>query len=150
MDDWLKQLQSEFDTATREASELLEEVAKEAARETERAADQLIEASSSVIDEVDRVIGPAVRSWSDQLDDSLEAGFLYVDQHLTPWIAEVAMPVTHTVNPWLQNHQTCVGCRNYHGTAYGDEMMVCAMHPYGPETDSCRDWESIWPSDQAS
>lgn len=148
MDDWLKQLQDEFSAATREASELIEEVARETAKETEKAADQLIEASNLVIDEMDRVIGPAVRDWSNQLDDSLDAGFLYLDQHLTPWIEEIAAPVTHTVNPWLQNHPVCVGCRNYHGTPYGDQMLVCGMHPYGPETESCRDWESVWPESE--
>ena len=150
MDDWLKQLQDEFSAATKEAGELLEEVTRETAKETEKAADQLLEVSTSVMDEVDRVIGPAISSWSNQIDDSLEAGFLYLDQHLTPWLEELAAPVTHTVNPWLQNHPTCVGCRNYHGTAYGDQMMVCAMHPYGPETESCRDWESVWPEDSES
>ena len=153
MDDWQKQLEDRLnaiaDEMARETSEFFEEVSRETAQETEKVADQLIEASSLMMDEVDRVVGPAVRSWSDQIDQSLESGFLYLDQHLTPWIEEVTAPITRTVNPWLQNHPTCVGCANYHGMTYGDEMMVCAMHPYGPETEDCRDWESVWPQRQS-
>ncbi|MGB3788952.1 MAG: hypothetical protein WA949_13150 [Phormidesmis sp.] len=153
MDDWQKQFQDRLnaiaDELAKETSEFFEEVSRETAKETEKVADQLIEASSLVIDEIDRVVGPTVRNWSDQIDQSLESGFFYLDQHLTPWIEEVTAPISRTVNPWLQNHPTCVGCVNYHGMMYGDEMMVCAMHPYGPETESCRDWESVWPEPQS-
>ena len=40
----------------------------------------------------------------------------------------------------------CVGCRHYHGQAYGlqrdhRETLICAMHPYGwEESPQCPDW----------
>ena len=30
----------------------------------------------------------------------------------------------------------CNGCRYYHGNS----QLICAIHPYGPENDDCRDW----------
>jgi len=53
-------------------------------------------------------------------------------------------PIAHTVDPLLNNHAACVGCRNYHGQAYGGNLLVCGMHPYGWEDEKCPDWESSW------
>ncbi len=36
---------------------------------------------------------------------------------------------------------SCVGCDNYHGQYYGENLLVCAMHPYGFNDDSCPDFE---------
>jgi hypothetical protein len=37
-------------------------------------------------------------------------------------------------------------CRHYHGQVYGGNLLVCAMHPYGPgeDVDTCPDLDSIW------
>jgi hypothetical protein len=41
------------------------------------------------------------------------------------------------------DHQpACVGCRNYNGTTFGGNLLVCGFHPYGCQEDSCPDWES--------
>jgi uncharacterized protein YacL len=38
----------------------------------------------------------------------------------------------------------CKGCRNWHGEIYFRSLLVCALHPYGPESGkNCRDWEKI-------
>lgn len=40
----------------------------------------------------------------------------------------------------------CMGCRHYHGQAYGlqrdsRERLICAMHPYGwSDSPQCPDW----------
>jgi hypothetical protein len=36
----------------------------------------------------------------------------------------------------------CVGCCHYHGQIYGGNHLVCAMHPYGVESDTCSDWQA--------
>ena len=36
----------------------------------------------------------------------------------------------------------CWGCRHYYGRVDGMNRLICAMHPYGPETDDCEDWEA--------
>lgn len=47
--------------------------------------------------------------------------------------------VTH-VEPDQQTHPACRGCENYHGQVYGGNLLVCAMHPHGVESDQCPDW----------
>jgi hypothetical protein len=136
MDDWFKQMQSDLVTATREMVDLMDEASKKSEKEVR----QLLDDSIEVMEDVEQLIAPSLTA----IDQSLEAGFGYLDQHLTPWLEEVSAPVTHTVNPWLQSHPACIGCRHYHGISYGDEMMVCAMYPYGPESETCNDWESVW------
>ena len=49
---------------------------------------------------------------------------------------------SYPVEPTPEKHAACVGCRHYHGQAYGGNLFICAMHPYGWDTDSCPDWES--------
>ncbi|MBR8831833.1 MAG: hypothetical protein N5P05_002184 [Chroococcopsis gigantea SAG 12.99] len=43
------------------------------------------------------------------------------------------------VNPSPGFHPACVGCSYYHGRIYEGSLLVCAMHPYGWEGDSCPD-----------
>jgi len=59
-------------------------------------------------------------------------------------IENTIQPIAHTVDPLLNNHPACVGCRNYHGQAYGGNLLVCGLHPYGWEDEKCPDWESSW------
>lgn len=40
-----------------------------------------------------------------------------------------------------QRPKTCVGCRYYYGKLHGNAQLICAMHPYGPSDDPCKDWE---------
>ena len=39
--------------------------------------------------------------------------------------------------------EACRGCQHYYGRVDGMRRLICAMHPYGPETDNCEDWETI-------
>ncbi len=46
------------------------------------------------------------------------------------------------VDPSPTQQPACRGCQNYHGQVYGGNLLVCAMHPTGVESESCADWES--------
>lgn len=35
----------------------------------------------------------------------------------------------------------CRGCCHYHGQTYGGTRLVCGMHPYGVEEETCPDWQ---------
>lgn len=143
MDEWLKQLQTTLDLAAQNSSEWLIEVSQKA----DQAIEEWVDSSLEVAQEIDQAIAPTLARLGDQMDSALDSGLVFLDEHVAPWVEETAAPLTQTVNPWLQNHPTCVGCRNYHGAAYGEEMLVCGMHPYGPEDETCPDWESVWPTD---
>ena len=46
------------------------------------------------------------------------------------------------VPPTAHKNAVCIGCQHYHGQIYGKNLLVCGMHPYGCEGESCPDWES--------
>jgi hypothetical protein len=60
---------------------------------------------------------------------------------------EEPTPVNWDIYPYTQpmpdpsTHAACVGCLNYNGTAYGGNLLVCGIHPYGCESAACPDWE---------
>ncbi|MCC5639798.1 hypothetical protein LC593_29030 [Nostoc sp. CHAB 5844] len=37
----------------------------------------------------------------------------------------------------------CIGCANYHGQEYNEELLICAIHPYGWNGISCPDFAEI-------
>jgi hypothetical protein len=50
------------------------------------------------------------------------------------------VPMTY-VRPSASRHPACRGCQHYHGQMYGENLLVCGMHPYGWDGDDCPDWE---------
>jgi hypothetical protein len=142
MDDWLKQLQTALDDAAQASSDWLTDVS----RESDYLFEQWLEASQETVDSISDTLDPALRDVTQQIDQGLDEGIFFLEQRIIPFIEEATAPFTRTLTPWLQNHPTCIGCKNYHGMTYGDSMLVCGMHPYGPEDSTCVDWESVWGS----
>jgi hypothetical protein len=116
---------------------------------------------TQVAKDVDYVVTSLVEAaevFSAQVQTAIDADLDELEQNLTTFfdpireaylgfeinLQETAQPFTSTVEPMLNNHPVCVGCRNYHGQTYGDSMLVCGLHPYGWEGDKCPDWESSW------
>ncbi|MEL6159125.1 MAG: hypothetical protein AAFR18_07875 [Cyanobacteria bacterium J06627_32] len=141
MDDWLEQLQQSLNEAARESSNWFAEVSQQ----SNEAIEAWVDGSLEAIEAWEKALSPTLNTFNDQVDSAVDAGLLFLDQQVAPRIEEATAPLSNTITPWLQNHPTCIGCRNYHGTAYGDEMLVCGMHPYGPDDQTCADWESVWP-----
>lgn len=136
-----------FETIAQEINQLFEDVG----RDLSEAADSLLNFSEEVaeevehsLEEIDQMMAPKLAQWDEQL-------MQWVDPLLqTVWGIEATIdravePVTHTVEPWLNQHPVCMGCRHYHGQEYGGNLLVCAMHPYGVEegVDSCADKEPV-------
>jgi hypothetical protein len=57
-------------------------------------------------------------------------------------VGESEQTFPYPVEPTLEKHPACIGCHHYHGQVYGGNLFVCAMHPYGWETEDCPDWGS--------
>ncbi len=51
------------------------------------------------------------------------------------------IPIQSKPMPNPATHPACVGCVNYDGSAYGGNLLVCGMHPYGCDDVTCADWE---------
>lgn len=53
------------------------------------------------------------------------------------------MPFLGYVEPTAEQYPACIGCKNYHGSVYGGNIVVCGMHPYGWDSQDCPDWEEM-------
>jgi hypothetical protein len=102
------------------------------AQEAEQLFCEFIEAVEEVAAEIDQAL-------TDTLEPVLEI-FLELDETMD----EVTQSIGQRGYPVLQEHPACVGCCHYHGEIYGGNLLVCGMHPYGYESDTCPDWQSTW------
>jgi hypothetical protein len=161
MDPW-STLSDFFHALTDEAEKTLDQLSEGAVE----ASEAFYQASEAVVEAVDQAIAPILDQVSDQVTtwwDPLEAAIApelnraaeALEERVIPpldamiseieqWYDTVAAPLEQTLNPLVQNHPTCVGCRHYHGQTYGGNLLVCGMYPYGPETERCPDWQSAW------
>lgn len=107
-------------------------VIEDASKEAEQFFDQVAAAIEEVVAEIDQTLIEVLDPLGDLclgMEETVDAA---------------AQPFVQTVQPVFQEHPVCVGCRHYHGQAYGENLLVCAMHPYGWEGETCPDWQSTW------
>jgi len=134
MEDWIKALEPLTDG--------VEQFFEEFGKGMSEAMDALLEFADDLAEEVDRNITPGLEQFDHQIAEWMEPVLLALTG-LESTIDQAVEPVSHTVEPLLNQHSICVGCRHYHGHAYNGVMLVCAMHPYGivDGSDTCPDKE---------
>lgn len=157
---------NEFEAWARELSEFLEQTARSTEVWVEQTLHGAVAAADHLADEVEKQVRPVLERWADDLHQSLEPLETVLDEEadrvseefsdfITPlvvpladaletWLEAIAAPINSHVDPLVNDHQTCIGCKHYFGQAHGGHMLVCAMYPYGPEAETCPDWESVW------
>lgn len=42
---------------------------------------------------------------------------------------------------FLKKIKPCSGCKYFHGVNYHGVDLICSLHPYGVDADTCPDWE---------
>ncbi len=77
------------------------------------------------------------KCWQDLFEPIAE---IYFD--LDDLVDESDPAFTYPLEPTLEKPIACQDCHHYHGQVYGGNLLVCAMHPYGWDTENCPDWES--------
>ena len=148
MDDWLKRWQADLQATVDEALEQTGQLFDELAEQVVEAVSPMVNAADDALDElaeqVNENISPPLTQALDELEAQIDP---WVGSAVT-WCEQTMAPIHQTLTPWLQNHPKCAGCSYYHGESYGGEMLVCALHPTGPEQDTCPDWDSVWPQSE--
>lgn len=132
MEEWSKDFFKALETAADEVEHFFTEVTKEFTEIVEAFTTFSEDAVDQLVDEIDQHFGELV-------EPVLEVFFGFEES-----INDTAQPFIHTIEPILDEHSACVGCRHYHGQVYGGNLLVCGMHPYGWEAENCPDWESTW------
>ncbi|MDJ1175469.1 hypothetical protein [Roseofilum capinflatum] len=134
MEDWEKDWQNLCESLTAGVEELFREVEEELGEWVGELAELTVEIAETLDDllfsDLDAFFNEYIEPLEDSNPDSRE------DEPFYHPFADVDRPSSH-------QPQTCVGCRHYHGQVYGGNLLVCGMHPYGPEDSFCRDWEGM-------
>ena len=99
--------------------------------------DALFELSEGITEQLQVTIATEIEQYLNELTEP----FLEASSELEDIFGEVDQPYMYVVEPTLQEHPACIGCRHYHGQAYNGNLLVCGMHPYGWEDENCPDWE---------
>jgi len=157
---------SDWDDWTRELGDFWQHAARLTEVWAEETLNTAIAAADTFADEVEKQVSPTIEQWADDLHRTMEPIETVLDEEaerlsveftefMTPvvvpladameaWFASIATPLNNTIEPLVNDHPTCVGCRHYYGQAHGGNLLVCAMYPYGPDQEKCPDWESVW------
>lgn len=142
MEDWTKDFLDFVDTVTLEVEHFFEEVNETVITEVERFWEDVDEVVDWIAEEVEQSVTPEI----EELFADLEVLF---EQTIVVYYAEFDellddgdfAPFEQTVTPNAEQYAACIGCRNYHGRVYGGNLLVCGMHPYGWDGETCPDWE---------
>ncbi|NEO32750.1 MAG: hypothetical protein F6K36_20465 [Symploca sp. SIO3C6] len=95
-----------------------------------------------IADNLENTFGAEFEQFCQEAFESLES-IVEIYYEFEEIAGEGEEPFSYPVVPDPTKHAACIGCRHYHGQVYGGNLLVCAMHPYGWDTENCPDWESM-------
>ncbi len=130
--DWYKALEA--------VSEGVEQFLQETADDVVELAQAVVELSEAIAESAHEAIAIELEHLIDDVDDWIDTplrGMVGFDNSSDSF--DFLNP---PVEPSPTHHSTCIGCRHYHGHVYGGNLLVCGMHPYGCDADTCPDWEA--------
>ncbi|NEP08029.1 MAG: hypothetical protein F6K34_26605, partial [Okeania sp. SIO4D6] len=133
MEDWSKNLFEVIETAALEVENFFNEMSEEISEvfdEWGKFSEEITEEiRTNFIVEIDEYL-------NDLIDPIIE---VYLDLDFDVGGEDIDYFVDR-VEPTVEEHPACRGCKNYHGQVYGGNLLVCGMHPYGVEGETCPDW----------
>ncbi len=133
MSDWQKDLAEIWEailTGVEELSDGVQEASAEVVDLIVGAAEQITSDMESIVNEFKEL---NEEIWRD-LD--WESDF-NVDNENTDW----SIYYEPRQEASAEHQPACVGCRNYNGSMFGGNLLVCGFHPYGWPEGQCPDWE---------
>ncbi|MGB3510085.1 MAG: hypothetical protein WBA93_12760 [Microcoleaceae cyanobacterium] len=136
MEDWSKNFFEVMETTISEAEKFFNEMTEEFSD----VLDELGKLSEEITEEVHTNFIAEIDEYLNDLISPIVEVYLDFDFDLDRG-EEIDYFVGY-VEPTLEKYPACRGCCNYHGQVYGGNILVCGMHPYGVEGESCPDWES--------
>lgn len=157
---------NDFDNWARDLGDFFENAARTTEQWAEQTFHDAIEAADNFAGELEKQLRPSLEQWANEIHDSVEPIETALDNEverfteevtelITPvvvplagaietWLEAMAAPIASHVEPVVNEHTACIGCKHYYGQSHGGQMLVCGMYPYGPDAETCPDWESVW------
>jgi hypothetical protein len=102
---------------------------------------EMVDAFFELTEEISEQVQSSIATEVDQYLQDFAEPLLEVYWELEDVVGDVDPGFPYSVEPSAQQNPACIGCRHYHGQAYGGNLLVCAMHPHGWEGENCPDWE---------
>src|SRR6476661_1828131 len=127
MEDWSKDFFGVMENAVSEVEHFFSEMSEEF---TEQVQNNLINDIDGYFNEFDGLFNEFIEP------------IIEICRDFDPQLDEIDLSMVTYVDPSPTQQPACRGCRNYHGQVYGGNLLVCAMHPTGVESESCADWET--------
>ncbi len=135
MEDWQKGFIEVLEVAANEVEQIFTEMAEGAIE----VIDSFLQSSEEIFEQFENAIPADLEQFFNELVEPVVE--VYLEFERAEDINQADLFV-HYVEPTEQKNPACRGCQNYHGQVYGGNLMVCGMHPYGWDGDSCPDWQS--------
>jgi hypothetical protein len=117
----VEELSAEVQAASEELSEFVFDVAEKLTSDLESIANEFKELNEEIWQDIDWGSDFNVDGENPDTDWSL-----YYEPHR---------------EATAEHQPACVGCRNYNGSMFGGNLLVCGFHPYGWQEGQCPDWE---------
>jgi hypothetical protein len=145
MDEWQKELWSLLETTTMELVETtaseLEELLQNVGETVEAITDEMTDNFNYCFEKFKESLGPEVENYFRDFWDAFDISSLEEELTRDYGVQENEFLGITKVHPNPETHPACVGCQHYHGYAYGGNLLVCGIHPYGWDDETCPDWD---------
>ena len=138
MENWSKDFFEVMETAVLEVENFFNEMAEEISE----VFDEWGKLSEEITEEIQINIAAEINEYLNDLIEPIVEVYLDFDVETHEQEEDIDYYFVDHVEPTVQKHPACRGCVHYHGEVYGGNLLVCGMHPYGVEDESCPDWES--------
>ncbi|MEG3874376.1 hypothetical protein QUB36_16080 [Microcoleus sp. AT8-B1] len=141
MEDWSKDFFGVMENAVSEVEHFFSEMGEEFVEML----DVLAKMSEEFTEEVQNNLINDIDGYFNEFDglfNEFIEPIIEICRDFDPQFDEIDLSMVTYVDPSPTQQPACRGCRNYHGQVYGGNLLVCAMHPTGVESESCADWET--------
>ncbi|MEG3890888.1 hypothetical protein QUA46_13985 [Microcoleus sp. MON2_D6] len=141
MEDWSKDFFGVMENAVSEVEHFFSEMGEEFVEML----DVLAKMSEEFTEEVQNNLINDIDGYFNEFDglfNEFIEPIIEICRDFDPEFDEIDLSMVTYVDPSPTQQPACRGCRNYHGQVYGGNLLVCAMHPTGVESESCADWET--------
>jgi hypothetical protein len=143
MEDWQREWQEKLAKTAAEIDKFWQEVGDAAESFVDEISDTVEDFvdrfQEQFVSEVDRYVQDfidEIAETSQQVEASLWEDWqdFVEDTDFVDWRSQEAS---------VEHNPACIGCCHYHGQIYNGNLLVCGMHPYGWDGETCPDWEDF-------
>lgn len=144
MKDWQDEIFTAWETTVQELEKLSKNLTEWVETVTDEVTEEIVETVDSIAEELDNYLPREIEEffWDVfqpfiDIENDWRRGDEDNDNADNPFGEFYWNP---KIEPSAEFHPACIGCSNYHGRVYNGNILICGIHPFGWETETCPDW----------